>query len=66
LARESLPPHVPALRRKSDYPRPSHSIEMVQTHLSFVFLVDQEVYKVKKPVDLAFADFSTLEKRRPG
>jgi uncharacterized protein len=39
---------------------------MVQTHLSFVFLVDQEVYKVKKPVDLGFADFSTLEKRRPG
>jgi uncharacterized protein len=64
LARESLPPQIAALRRKSAYPCPPHSIELVQTHLSFVFLVDQEVYKVKKAVDLGFADFSTLEKRR--
>jgi aminoglycoside phosphotransferase family enzyme/predicted kinase len=64
LVRESLPPHIGALRRKSAYPRPPHSIELVQTHLSFVFLVDQEVYKVKKAVDLGFADFSSLEKRR--
>jgi aminoglycoside phosphotransferase family enzyme/predicted kinase len=64
LARESLPPHIAALRRKTAYPRPAHSIELVQTHMSFVFLVDQEVYKVKKAVNLGFADFSTLEKRR--
>jgi aminoglycoside phosphotransferase family enzyme/predicted kinase len=64
LARESLPPHIAALRRNTTYPRPAHSIELVQTHMSFVFLVDDEVYKVKKAVDLGFANFSTLEKRR--
>jgi len=64
LARESLPPHISTLRRKSAYARPVQSIELVQTHMSFVFLVDHEVYKVKKAVNLGFADFSTLEKRR--
>jgi aminoglycoside phosphotransferase family enzyme/predicted kinase len=37
---------------------------VVQTHISVVFLVGAEVYKVKKPVRLDFVDFSTLEKRQ--
>jgi uncharacterized protein len=39
-------------------------IDLVETHISWVFLVDDEVFKVKKPVDLGFLDFRTLEKRR--
>jgi aminoglycoside phosphotransferase family enzyme len=39
-------------------------IEMLQTHISFVFLTRNFVYKVKKAVDLGFLDFTTLEKRR--
>jgi len=39
-------------------------IELVQTHISFVFLTRNFVYKVKKAVDLGFLDFTTLEKRR--
>jgi len=39
-------------------------IELVQTHISFVFLTRNLVYKVKKAVDLGFLDFTTLEKRR--
>jgi len=39
-------------------------IELTQTHISFVFLTRNFVYKVKKPVDLGFLDFTTLEKRR--
>ena len=34
------------------------------THISAVFLAGPFVYKVKKPVELGFLDFSTLEKRR--
>ncbi|MBN2063019.1 MAG: hypothetical protein JW882_21630 [Deltaproteobacteria bacterium] len=38
--------------------------EIIQTHISMVFLTDQFAYKIKKPVDFGFLDFSTLEKRR--
>lgn len=36
---------------------------MVQTHASYVFLADRTVYKIKKPVDFGFLDFSTLARR---
>jgi len=36
----------------------------VQTHISWVFIASPFVFKVKKPVNLGFLDFSTLEKRR--
>ncbi len=39
-------------------------ISVVQTHISIVFVADEFVYKVKKPVNFGFLDFSTLEKRR--
>jgi aminoglycoside phosphotransferase family enzyme/predicted kinase len=39
-------------------------VEVVQTHASVVFLVEDDVYKLKKPVDLEFLDYSTLSRRR--
>lgn len=39
-------------------------VELEETHVSWVFLHADEVYKVKKPVDLGFLDFSTPDKRR--
>lgn len=39
-------------------------VEVVQTHVSAVFLVEGDVYKLKKPVDLEFLDYSTLSRRR--
>jgi aminoglycoside phosphotransferase family enzyme len=59
-----LPPLVQALLRPNAYPEKSTKIELVQTQISFVFLADDYVYKVKKPVDFGFLDFTTLEKRR--
>jgi len=53
-----------ALMNKSAYPEHTDKIELVQTHISYVFLTDNHVYKVKKPVNFGFLDFSTLEKRR--
>ena len=38
--------------------------ELVETHISRVLLGPEDVYKIKKPVDLGFLDFTTLEKRR--
>ncbi|MEM1250414.1 MAG: AAA family ATPase, partial [Acidobacteriota bacterium] len=42
----------------------ARGFERVETHISSVFLGADEVYKIKKPVDLGFLDFSTLDKRR--
>ena len=39
-------------------------ITLVETHISWIFLTGDFAYKLKKPVDLGFLDFSTLEKRR--
>jgi len=53
-----------ALRDPAIYPHPVEKIEVEETHISKVFLTGLFVYKVKKPVDFGFLDFSTLEKRR--
>lgn len=38
-------------------------VERIVTHISWVFLLERDVYKVKRPVDLGFLDFRTLDKR---
>jgi aminoglycoside phosphotransferase family enzyme len=45
-------------------PDRTESVSLIQTHISIVFLADEFVYKIKKPVDFGFLDFSTLKKRR--
>lgn len=46
------------------YPHPvTAPIEMIQTHVSYVLLTGDYAYKVKKPVNFGFLDFSTLELR---
>jgi uncharacterized protein len=39
-------------------------VELLQTHISCVLLAGDYAYKIKKPVNLGFLDFSTLEARR--
>lgn len=53
-----------ALQRPSCYPHHPEHVEMIQTHISAVFLAGEEVYKLKKPVRFSFLDYSTLELRR--
>jgi len=55
---------VEALMKPEAYDEDPGHIELVQTHISFVFLTQNFVYKVKKAVNLGFLDFTTLEKRR--
>lgn len=52
------------LRDPSSYPHHPRDIREVHTHGSLVFVVSPFVYKIKKPVNLGFLDFSSLEKRR--
>ncbi|NIP58098.1 MAG: phosphotransferase, partial [Gemmatimonadetes bacterium] len=58
-----IAPLIKALRRPEAYPHPVGEVEVRQTHISAVFLAGPFVYKVKKPVDLGFLDFTTLERR---
>ncbi|MEM2098484.1 MAG: hypothetical protein QXU99_01885 [Candidatus Bathyarchaeia archaeon] len=55
---------VRALLKPEAYDEEVGSINLVQTHISFVFLTRNYVYKVKKAVNFGFLDFTTLEKRR--
>lgn len=54
---------VKALMKPEAYDEEPSKIELIQTHISFVFLTRNFAYKVKKAVDLGFLDFTTLEKR---
>ncbi|HEY1697615.1 MAG TPA: AAA family ATPase [Polyangiaceae bacterium] len=45
-------------------PHAASEVQLVETHISWVFLVGDDVYKVKKPVDLGFLDFHTTEARK--
>ena len=53
-----------SMEKPNFYPHPVTIIEQRETHISKVFLTGDYVYKIKKPVNLEFLDFTTLEKRR--
>lgn len=55
---------IAALSDPAAYSHPVRNLHVVQTHASCVFLTGDYVYKVKKPVDFGFLDYSTLERRR--
>ncbi|RLU01207.1 MAG: aminoglycoside phosphotransferase [Ketobacter sp.] len=46
------------------FPHATHNIEWRETHISQILLTGEWVYKIKKPVDFGFLDFSTLAKRK--
>ena len=48
----------------SSYPHSPSRVKYIQTHASDVFIIAPYVYKIKKPVDFGFLDYSTLEKRK--
>jgi uncharacterized protein len=52
------------LESPASYPHGPAEVRAIQTHISWVFVASPFVFKVKKPVNLGFLDFSTLEKRQ--
>ena len=51
------------LTRPDAYQHRPARVDLIETHISWVFLAGDLVYKVKKPVDFGFLDFTTLDKR---
>ncbi|MBT8134529.1 MAG: phosphotransferase, partial [Gammaproteobacteria bacterium] len=45
------------------YDHPVSQLDLIETHISWVILTGDFAYKIKKPVDFGFLDFSTLDKR---
>ncbi|HWA97095.1 MAG TPA: AAA family ATPase, partial [Pirellulales bacterium] len=58
-----LPTLIEALCDPRRYDPPPPSVELAETHISWVLLAGAYAYKIKKPVNLGFLDFSTLAQR---
>jgi aminoglycoside phosphotransferase family enzyme/gluconate kinase len=54
---------IEGLQDSALFDHPVTGFEVIETHISWVLLTGQYVYKIKKPVNFGFLDFSTLEKR---
>lgn len=59
-----LPRLLERLQEPDRFAHPVEKFELIETHISYVLLTGSYAYKFKKPINLGFLDFSTLEKRR--
>lgn len=57
------PALIRALQDPAAYAHRVKRVELIETHISWVLLTGEYAYKIKKPVDLGFLDFSSLDKR---
>jgi uncharacterized protein len=55
---------VAFLSRRESYPEQPSAVSAIETHMSWIFLGDHYVYKLKKPVRYDFLDFSSVARRR--
>jgi len=55
---------IDSLQKPDLFDHPVLQFEVLETHISWVLLTGYYAYKIKKPVNFGFIDFSTLEKRR--
>lgn len=55
---------IKTLQNPTLYDHPTEAFKVLETHISWVILTGSFAYKIKKPVDFGFLDFSSLEKRK--
>lgn len=55
---------IHSMMRAEIYDHPVESIKLIETHISWVILTGTYAYKIKKPYNLGFLDFSSLSQRR--
>jgi aminoglycoside phosphotransferase family enzyme/predicted kinase len=61
---QSAAPLATRLNRRECFPHPIGRVQLIETHISWVVLSGTYAYKIKKPVNLGFVDFTTLGLRR--
>jgi uncharacterized protein len=65
MTQSSLPALIQQMLQPEFYPHAvTEPIQLIQTHISYVLLTGDYAYKVKKPANYGFLDFSSLEKRQ--
>ncbi len=64
MPNDNLPRVIQHLLDPGAYSHEVDAVKLVQTHISYVLLAGNYVYKFKKPVNFGFLDFTTLKKRR--
>ena len=62
-AHTNLPSLIEAMTHAAFYPDPTSTVELKQTHISYVFLAGDYAYKVKKPAQFAFLNCASLAER---
>lgn len=60
----ALPVALQRLHEGGRFPHPVEGLKLIETHISWLLLTGDWVYKFKRPLDLGFLDFTTLEQRR--
>lgn len=55
---------IQAMQNPDLYAHPVHEFQVIETHISQVILTGEFAYKIKKPMDFGFLDFSTLARRK--
>lgn len=55
---------IAALLQPDHYPHPVTVVEHIQTHISHILLAGDYAYKIKKPLNLGFLNFTSLDRRR--
>jgi aminoglycoside phosphotransferase family enzyme/predicted kinase len=63
MAESPLPPLIQAVCRPALHGNPQGGVRLVETHISWVIVAGDHAYKIKKPVNFGFLDFSTLDLR---
>jgi aminoglycoside phosphotransferase family enzyme/predicted kinase len=58
-----MDPLIKALLRPEAHEPPEPAVQLLETHISWIRLAGERAYKIKKPVNLGFVDFSTPELR---
>ncbi len=60
---DGIPELIKGLLKPESYPERPSAIELKQTHISYIILTPEFVYKIKKPVNFGFLDYTTLDRR---
>lgn len=61
---DRLPQHLAGLLSPRAYPHPVNSVELIETHISWVLLAGELAYKIKRPVHYPFVDLREPELRK--
>ncbi len=64
FSRDMNEENIRSLVQQKNFPVQTSKANLIETHISWVIICDEFVYKVKKPVKYSFIDYSSLEKRK--